>query len=195
VSKFRCGSRPGRAVAAWPRRPQVHRAHAHPARAQFRRSCRVATAWASPNPAPARPRLALPVLQHALLLRERPQPKHPRGPRGWRRPATRRQISRSFEYLRPCPRPAPRPPSSAAWSMPPVDPGARRRHPVATRGRLLAWSERGNVKLAHVTFLVIDDADRFFDMGFIKGRPSHRPGVGGVAQQRQTLRFLRPPCR
>jgi ATP-dependent RNA helicase RhlE len=42
------------------------------------------------------------------------------------------------------------------------------------------------VKLAHVTFLIIDEADRMFDMGFIR---DVRRIVGGVAKQRQTLLF------
>ena len=57
---------------------------------------------------------------------------------------------------------------------------------VATPGRLLDLVERGNVKLAHVTFLVLDEADRMFDMGFIR---DVRRIVGAVAKQRQTLLF------
>ncbi|MBS0526277.1 MAG: DEAD/DEAH box helicase [Proteobacteria bacterium] len=57
---------------------------------------------------------------------------------------------------------------------------------VATPGRLLDLMERGNVKLGNVTFLVLDEADRMFDMGFIK---DVRRIVGSVSKQRQTLMF------
>jgi ATP-dependent RNA helicase RhlE len=130
---------------------------------------------------------ALPVLQHLSGFRERPQPKHPRclvlAP-------TRElavQISRSFDTygrglgLRLC---------TVVGGL-----GYGRQIEtlargvdilVATPGRLLDLVERGNVKLAHVTFLVIDEADRMFDMGFIR---DVRRIVGGVSKQRQTLLF------
>ena len=57
---------------------------------------------------------------------------------------------------------------------------------VATPGRLLDLVQRGNVKLGNVTFLVIDEADRMFDMGFIK---DVRRIVASVSKQRQTLMF------
>ena len=57
---------------------------------------------------------------------------------------------------------------------------------VATPGRLLDLVERGNVKLAHVTFLVLDEADRMLDMGFIR---DVRRIVASVSKQRQTLLF------
>ncbi len=57
---------------------------------------------------------------------------------------------------------------------------------VATPGRLLDLVERGNVKLGNVTFLVLDEADRMFDMGFIK---DVRRIVSSVSKQRQTLMF------
>jgi len=57
---------------------------------------------------------------------------------------------------------------------------------VATPGRLLDLVQRGNVKLGNVTFLVIDEADRMFDMGFIK---DVRRIVAAVAKQRHTLMF------
>jgi ATP-dependent RNA helicase RhlE len=46
--------------------------------------------------------------------------------------------------------------------------------------------QRGNVKLGNVTFLVLDEADRMFDMGFIK---DVRRIVASVSKQRHTLMF------
>ncbi len=57
---------------------------------------------------------------------------------------------------------------------------------VATPGRLLDLMQRGNVKLGNVTFLVLDEADRMFDMGFIK---DVRRIVASVSKQRHTLMF------
>src|SRR5450631_4182361 len=57
---------------------------------------------------------------------------------------------------------------------------------VATPGRLLDLVERGNVKLGNVTFFVLDEADRMFDMGFIK---DVRRIAGSVSKNRQTLLF------
>ncbi len=57
---------------------------------------------------------------------------------------------------------------------------------VATPGRLLDLMSQGHVKLGNVTFLVLDEADRMFDMGFIK---DVRRIVGSVNKQRQTLMF------
>lgn len=57
---------------------------------------------------------------------------------------------------------------------------------VATPGRLLDLIERGNVKLGQVTFFVLDEADRMFDMGFVK---DVRRITAMVSKQRQTLLF------
>jgi ATP-dependent RNA helicase RhlE len=57
---------------------------------------------------------------------------------------------------------------------------------VATPGRLLDLVERGNVRLGQVSFLVLDEADRMFDMGFIR---DVRRIVAAVAKRRQTLLF------
>jgi ATP-dependent RNA helicase RhlE len=57
---------------------------------------------------------------------------------------------------------------------------------VATPGRLLDLVERGNVRLGQVSFLVLDEADRMFDMGFIR---DVRRIVSMVARERQTLLF------
>jgi ATP-dependent RNA helicase RhlE len=130
---------------------------------------------------------ALPVLQHLSGFRERPQPKHPRALVLAPTRELAVQISRSFDTygrglgLRLC---------TVVGGL-----GYGRQIEtlargvdilVATPGRLLDLVERGNVKLAHVTFLVIDEADRMFDMGFIR---DVRRIVGGVSKQRQTLLF------
>ena len=130
---------------------------------------------------------ALPVLQHLSGFRERPQPK---SPRALVLAPTRElavQIARSFDTygrglgLRLC---------TVVGGL-----GYGRQIEtlargvdilVATPGRLLDLVERGNVKLAHVTFLVLDEADRMFDMGFIK---DVRRIVSAVSRQRQTLLF------
>ena len=57
---------------------------------------------------------------------------------------------------------------------------------VATPGRLLDLVERGNVKLGNVTFFVLDEADRMFDMGFIR---DVRRIASSVSKNRQTLLF------
>lgn len=57
---------------------------------------------------------------------------------------------------------------------------------VATPGRLLDLVDRGNVKLGHVTFFVLDEADRMFDMGFIR---DVRRIATSVSKNRQTLLF------
>jgi len=57
---------------------------------------------------------------------------------------------------------------------------------IATPGRLLDLMERGNVRLGRVGFLVLDEADRMFDMGFIR---DVRRIVAAVGKDRQTLLF------
>jgi ATP-dependent RNA helicase RhlE len=57
---------------------------------------------------------------------------------------------------------------------------------VATPGRLLDLIERGNVKLGQVSFFVLDEADRMFDMGFIR---DVRRISQLVSKDRQTLLF------
>ncbi len=130
---------------------------------------------------------ALPVLQHLAAFRERPQPKHPRALVLAPTRELAVQISRSFDTygrglgLRLC---------TVVGGL-----GYGRQIEtlargvdilVATPGRLLDLVERGNVKLAHVTFLIVDEADRMFDMGFIK---DVRRIVSSVSKQRQTLLF------
>ncbi len=57
---------------------------------------------------------------------------------------------------------------------------------VACPGRLLDQIERGNGKMEHIEFLVLDEADRMLDMGFW---PSIRKIMKLVAKKRQTLLF------
>jgi ATP-dependent RNA helicase RhlE len=64
---------------------------------------------------------------------------------------------------------------------------------VATPGRLLDLMQQGLVKLGNVEILVLDEADRMLDMGFI---PDVRRILAAIPKERQTLFFsatLPPP--
>jgi ATP-dependent RNA helicase RhlE len=57
---------------------------------------------------------------------------------------------------------------------------------VATPGRLMDHMKRGTVDLRSVEVLVLDEADRMLDMGFIR---DVRKIIAAVPQQRQTMLF------
>ena len=57
---------------------------------------------------------------------------------------------------------------------------------IATPGRLLDYVKRGIVKLSYVEVLVIDEADRMLDMGFID---DVKEIVAATPSERQTLLF------
>ena len=57
---------------------------------------------------------------------------------------------------------------------------------LATPGRLLDHMEKGNISLANVKYLVLDEVDRMLDMGFL---PDVRKIVNQCAEERQTLFF------
>ena len=57
---------------------------------------------------------------------------------------------------------------------------------VACPGRLLDLMEQGEVNISHVEMLILDEADRMFDMGFL---PDIRKIVKRVPADRQTLLF------
>ena len=61
---------------------------------------------------------------------------------------------------------------------------------IATPGRLIDMFERGRIMLGGVKVLVIDEADRMLDMGFI---PDVERIVQTLPRIRQTLMFLRHP--
>ena len=57
---------------------------------------------------------------------------------------------------------------------------------VATPGRLLDLMQQGHVNFSALTFLVLDEADRMLDMGFL---PAIRQIVEALPERRQTLLF------
>ena len=130
---------------------------------------------------------ALPVLQHLAAARQRVQP---RSPRALVLAPTRElavQIVRSFDTLG----------KGLGLRLGMVIGGlgyGRQNDPlqkgvdilVATPGRLLDLMNQGHARLGNVSFLVLDEADRMFDMGFLR---DVRRIVAATSKQRQTLMF------
>jgi superfamily II DNA/RNA helicase len=57
---------------------------------------------------------------------------------------------------------------------------------IGTPGRLIAHLNMGNLKLEHLRHLILDEADRMLDMGFIEDIMKI---IGGAPKKRQTLMF------
>ncbi|MFA6176385.1 MAG: DEAD/DEAH box helicase, partial [Phycisphaerae bacterium] len=57
---------------------------------------------------------------------------------------------------------------------------------VATPGRLMDHIQRGSINLKHIEVLVLDEADRMFDMGFTN---DVRKIIGFLPKERQTMLF------
>ncbi len=70
----------------------------------------------------------------------------------------------------------------------PQDKALDRKYPVlvATPGRLLDHCERGTLKLSGIEILVLDEADRMLDMGFM---PDIRRIINKLPRKRQTMFF------
>ena len=57
---------------------------------------------------------------------------------------------------------------------------------MATPGRLMDHMQRGNISFKRIEVLVIDEADRMFDMGFVH---DVRKIVARIPNERQTMLF------
>jgi ATP-dependent RNA helicase RhlE len=62
---------------------------------------------------------------------------------------------------------------------------------VATPGRLLDLMQQGHIELGLVEVLVLDEADRMLDMGFINDIRK----LSGISPRDDRPCFSRPPCR
>ena len=59
-------------------------------------------------------------------------------------------------------------------------------HVVGTPGRLLDLADQGHLDLGHVKVLVLDEADKMLDLGFL---PDVEKIVGLTPELRQTMLF------
>ena len=57
---------------------------------------------------------------------------------------------------------------------------------IATPGRLLDLMNQGHVSLKHISFFVLDEADRMLDMGFIR---DIKKIIATIPKERQTMLF------
>ena len=150
----------------------LRHAHADPGAGDRAADGRAATSSASPRPAPARPRPSrLPILhQHPRARTGRPAPKTCRALILAPTRELAVQIEASFRTLRrrraaddaaDPRRPVAQQPRSARWRRG-VD------VVIATPGRLIDLMDDRPIRLDETRFVVLDEADRMLDMGFIQ---------------------------
>ncbi|HET6603812.1 MAG TPA: DEAD/DEAH box helicase [Xanthomonadaceae bacterium] len=129
----------------------------------------------------------LPLLQH---LSAQPTPKGPRKPRALVLVPTRELAMQVAESLRAYARHLKLSIATVfgGAGMGPQTDALRRGVDVlvACPGRLIDHMDRGNARLDSIELLVLDEADRMLDMGFM---PAIKRIVGRVPAQRQTLLF------
>ena len=187
------------------RRRGLHRAHPGAARGHPAGPRSAATCSPAPRPAPARPRPSSCRSSRSCTRRAWPARAQPPSQQGRRSaPATRAaRPSASSSSSRPASSPSrsrrasgptastarsARPPSTAASasSRRPRELRAGPEIVVATPGRLLDHVGQRTIDLSRVEILVLDEADRMLDMGFIR---DIRKIIGLLPPRRQNLLF------